>query len=178
MSSLNADRKSGELMKKRTSLLVLALIAFVGCRSNGSAQSLSSLREIKIERRTILMLGGQMPSGAVFCNWNGTTCNLKPGTFYGTKEMSLSKTELGLISKFHFEYGMTSIEAVNAQVDDYTRRLGKPSRDSTTRSGDFVNRELEWSDSATTFKFQYSTNQKQAEASATLLDNALTGLAH
>ena len=79
--------------------------------------------------------------------------------------MSLSKTKSGLISQFHFYYGVTSINAVKAQIDDYTFRLGKPSRDSTTHSGEFDDRELEWSDSATTFKFHYRTDQKQAEAS-------------
>jgi hypothetical protein len=101
---------------------------------------------------------------------------MKPGRFGGTKEMSLSTTESGLISQFYFYYGVTSVETVKTQIDDYIRRLGKPSRDITTRSGDFDDRELEWSDSATTFKFHYSTNQKQAEASATILDNALVGL--
>jgi hypothetical protein len=162
-------------MKRRTCLLALTLIAFAGYRSNGSAQSLSSLREIKIDRHTLLVLGGEMPSVADFCNWSGTTCNLKPGTFSGTKEMSLNKTKSGLISQFYFYYGVTSLDAVKTQIDDYTRRLGKPSTDSTTRSGDFDDRQLEWSDSATTFKLQYRADQRQAEASATLLDNALAG---
>jgi hypothetical protein len=116
-----------------------------------------------------------MPSVADFCNWNGTTCNLKPGRFGGTKEMSLSTTQSGLISQFHFYYGVTSIDTVKAQIDDYTRRLGKPSKDSTSHLGDLDEREIEWSDSATTFKFLYRADQKQAEASAILLDNALAG---
>jgi len=165
-------------MKIATYLLALLLTAFLGCRSNSSAQSLNALREIKIERRTVLTLGGKMPSVSDFCSWSGETCALKPGTFGGTKEMSLTETEAGLISQFYFYYGVTDIGAVQVQIDDYTRLLGKPSKDSTLRTGELDSRELEWSDSATTFVFSYKTDGKRAEASARLLDNALAGPIH
>jgi len=91
--------------------------------------------------------------------------------------MSLNKTESGLISRFQFEYGVLSDDAVDAQIDDYTRLLGKPLRDSTVRSGEFDIRELGWSDSATTFVLSYKTDGNHTEASAKLLDNALAGVA-
>jgi hypothetical protein len=162
-------------MKKLNFLLALALIAIVGCQSNASAQSLNTLRRIRIERDTILSLGGMMPPVANFCKWSGRICVLKPGTFSGAAEMSLSETESGLISQFRFYYGVTTLDAVKARIDDYTRQLGKPSRDSTVEAGGFDNRNLEWSDSSTTFRFSYKTDGKQAEASAILFDNALTG---
>jgi hypothetical protein len=165
-------------MKKSACLFALALIVFAGCRSNRSAKSLDSLREVKIERRTILTLGGKMPSTADFCNWSGATCALKPGTFGGAEAMSLGKTETGLIYEFHFYYGVMSTDAVNAQIDDYTRILGKPSTDSKAKIGEFDVRELVWSDSATTFELSYKSDRKQVEASATLSDNALAGPAH
>lgn len=89
--------------------------------------------------------------------------------------MSLTKTGSGLISQFQFDYGALSDDAVDAQIDDYTRRLGKPSRDSTVKNGKFDIRDLEWSDSFTTFDLSYKTGGKQTEASARLLDNALSG---
>lgn len=87
--------------------------------------------------------------------------------------MSLTKTESGLIAQFQFDYGVMSTDAVNAQINDYSRLLGKPSRDSTSTIGDLDERELEWSDSATTFELTYKTDRQQTEASARLSDNAL-----
>ena len=165
-------------MKRPSCLLALAIIAFVGCQSNGSAQSLKTLREIKIERRTVLQLGGKMPTVEDFCNWSGTTCALKPGTFSGTKAMSLSVTKSGLISRLDFYYGVTTMGAVQAQIDNYTHLLGKSSRDSTSATGTSNLRKLEWSDSITTFEFSYKTDGSQAEASAILFDNALTASVH
>jgi hypothetical protein len=165
-------------MKRPGYLLALAIIAFAGCQSNGSAQSLNTLREIKIERRTVLTLGGKMPSTVDFCNWNGTTCALKPGTFSGTKKMSLSVTESGLISRFNFDYGVTTMDAVQAQIDNYTHLLGKPLRDSASAAGISDFRKIEWSDSITTFEFSYKADGSQAEASAILSDNALNASVH
>lgn len=87
--------------------------------------------------------------------------------------MSLTKNESGLITQFQFDYGVMPTNAAKAQIDEYTRLLGKPSRDSTSTVGGLDERELEWSDSATTFELNYKTDQKQTEASATLSDNAL-----
>jgi len=98
--------------------------------------------------------------------------------FGGAEGISLSKTETGLISQFRFSYGVMSADAVNAQIDDYTRLLGKPSRDSKAKIGEFDDRELGWSDSATTFEISYKSEGKQFEASATLSDNTLAVLAH
>ena len=160
-------------MKKSARLFVLALIVFAGCRSNSNAKSLDILREVKIESRTILKLGGKMPPTSEFCNWNGATCTLNPGTFGGAEGISLSTIDRGLISQFHFYYGMISTDAVNAQIDDYTRLLGKPTKDSKAKIGENDVRELVWSDSTTTFELSYKSDQKQFEASAILSDNAL-----
>lgn len=165
-------------MKRSACFFALALMVLAGCRSNSTAKSLDALREIKIESRTMLALGGKMPLNADFCNWSGDTCALKPGTFGGVEGMSLSRTEAGLISQFHFDYGVKSTEAVNEQIDHYTRLLGKPSRDSKVKIGEFDARELVWSDSATTFELSYKSGRNQVEASATLSDNALAGLIH
>ena len=89
--------------------------------------------------------------------------------------MSLSKTESDLISQFYFYYGVMSDDAVNAQIENYTRLLGKPSRDSKTKRGQFQIPELSWLDSATTFEASYKTDRKETEGSARLLDNALAG---
>jgi len=88
--------------------------------------------------------------------------------------MSLTKTESGSIYQFQFGYGMLSDDAVNAQINDYTRLLGKPSKDSTVKNREFNVRELEWSDSSTTFDLSYKTDRNQTEGSARLLDNALS----
>jgi hypothetical protein len=160
-------------MKKSFRLFALALIVFAGCRSNSTAKSLDILREIKIESRTILKLGGKMPPTSDFCNWNGATCTLKPGTFGGAEEISLNTKDMGLISQFHFYYGVMSTDAFNAQVDDYTRLLGKPTRDEKVKIGEVDTQELVWSDSITTFELSYKSNGKQVEASAMLSDNAL-----
>ncbi len=92
--------------------------------------------------------------------------------------MSLTKTESGLISQFHFEYGVITEEALEAQIDNYTRSLGKPSKDSTARQGDVDLREVEWSDPATSFCLSYRMVGTQVEAAAVLFDNALVALAH
>jgi len=160
-------------MKTQAGVLALSLVLLASCRPSNDAKGLNSLREIKIERRTILRLGEKMPPAADFCNWTGATCSLRPGTFGGAERMSLTKTDSGLIAQFTFHYGVISAEAVNSQIDEYTRSLGRPSRDSTSKSGEVEERELEWSDSATTFDLCYKTDQNQTEAKATLLDNAL-----
>ena len=163
---------------------VCAFTAFLlagcaGCRSNTVSKPLDSLREIKIGRttffgqQTVLVLGGKMPQRSDFCDWNGATCSLKPGTFGGTETMSLGKTESGLISQFHFDYGVMSDDAVNAQIDDYTRRLGKPSSDSTVKNGEFDVHKLAWLDTTTTFELSYKSDRKETEASASLFDNSL-----
>lgn len=123
-------------MKRTVRLFALALIALSGCRPSNAAQSLNSLRTIKIERHTALTLGAKVPQSADFCEWSGTICTLKPGTFGGAKAMFLTKTESQLISQFHFDYGIVSTDAVQAQIEDYTRSLGKPSKDSVTKEGD------------------------------------------
>jgi hypothetical protein len=161
-------------MKRLACLSALTLIVFAGCHPNNAAKGLDALRKIKIERRTILTLGGEMPQASDFCTWSGTTCAFKPGTFGGAETMSLNKTESGLISQFQFDYGLLSDDAINAQIDDYTHLLGKPSRDSTVKNGKFNVRDLGWSDSSTTFDLSYKTDGKQTEASARLLDNALS----
>jgi hypothetical protein len=159
-------------------LFALALLAIPGCRASNAAQSLNALRNIKVERHTMLMLGAQMPLATDFCDWSEATCTFKTGTFGGAKGMSLTKTKSGAISQFHFDYGAISTDAVKAQIEDYTQSLGKPLKDSTTKEGDFNLRELEWSDSATTFKLFYKTSPAQVEASALLFDNALAAPAH
>jgi hypothetical protein len=156
----------------------LTLMLFAGCRSKENAKGLPALREIKVERGTMLMLGGKMPSASDFCSWSGATCTLRPGTFGGTEAMSLTKTESGLIGQFQFDYGVMSADAVEAQVDEYTHLLGKPSRDSASAVGGLDERDLEWSDSATTFALTYKTDQKQTKASATLSDNGLAAHVH
>lgn len=165
-------------MKIYACLLVLIAMVFAGCRTNRTEKPLDALREIRIERRTILRLGGEMPQASTFCNWNGPTCTLNPGTFGGAERMSVSKTESGVISQFQFYYGVMSEDAVNAQIGSYTRLLGKPSRDSTAKTDQFDVRELDWSDSATTFELSYKTDRKQTEGSARLFDNALAGPTH
>jgi hypothetical protein len=165
-------------MKRTVRLFAFALAALSGCRPSSSAQSLSTLRIIRVERQTMLTLGAKMPQPADFCNWSGETCNLKPGTFGGAKAMSLTKTESGLISQFHFDYGVISTDAVKVQIEDYTHRLGKPSKDLTTKEGDIDLREIEWSDSATSFHLFYKTGHAQVDASATLFDNALASPVH
>ena len=159
------------------------LTAFAGCRSHTAPKPLDSLREIKIGRSTLfgkqttLVLGGKMPESSDFCDWNGTTCSLKPGTFGGTETMSLCKTDSGLISQFHFDYGALSKDAVDAQIEDYTRRLGKPSSNSTVENGGIDVHKLAWQDSTTTFELTYKTDQKETEASASLFDNSLAHFA-
>jgi hypothetical protein len=160
-------------MKRTVRFFALASIVLLGCRPNNAEQSLNSLRIIKVERQTLLRLGSKMPESVDFCDWSGETCTLKPGTFGGTKAMSLTKTESGLISQFHFDYGVISADAVKAQIEDYTRSLGKPSKDSTIKEGDIDLHEVVWSDSATSFRLFYKTNRAQVEASATLSDNGL-----
>jgi hypothetical protein len=68
-----------------------------------------------------------------------------------------------------------SSDAVQAQINDYIRTLGKPSKDVTSKNAEGGSRKLEWSDSATTFElsYKYTTDPNLAEASATLSDNAL-----
>jgi hypothetical protein len=119
-----------------------------------------------------------MPPDVDFCDWSGATCELKPGTFGGTQGMSLSTTEAGLISQFHFYYGVKSTDAENVQIDHYTRLLGKPSRDSKVKIGESDGRMLGWSDSATTFELSYKADRDQVEASAMLSDNALAASVH
>lgn len=165
-------------MKRCSCVFVLTLIVFIGCRSNRAATSLDALREIKIERQTVLVLGGKMPPNADFCNWSGATCTLRSGTFSGAEAMSLSRTESGSIAAFQFDYGVMSADAVKAQIDDYAGRLGKPSTDSTVEDGEFHIRKLVWSDSATTFELSYKVRENQARASATLFDNALAAAIH
>jgi hypothetical protein len=165
-------------MKRTVRLFAFALATLSGCRPSNAGQSLNTLRIIKVERQTILTLGAKMPLSADFCDWSGETCTLKPGTFGGTKAMSLTKTESGLISQFHFDYGVMSADAVRVQIEDYIRRLGKPSKDSTTKEGDIDLREIEWSDSATSFQLFYKTGHAQVDASATLFDNALASPVH
>jgi hypothetical protein len=156
----------------------------VGCRSGAVQKPLDSLREIKIGRstffgkQTVLVLGGKMPAHSDFCDWNGATCSLKPGTFGGTESMSLCKTDSGLISMFHFEYGAMSNDAVNAQIDDYTQRLGKPSSNSNVGNGGTEVHRLAWADSATTFELIYKTGPTDTVASASLFDNSLARPAH
>jgi hypothetical protein len=153
----------------------LALTVFAACQSAGAAGTLDTLRQIKIEKGTILILGGKLPSDADFCNWTGAMCELKPGTFGGAEAMSLSTTEPGLIYEFQFHYGAMSSDAVQAQINDYIRTLGKPSKDVTLKNAEGGSCELVWSDSATTFELSYkfTTDPNRAEASATLTDNAL-----
>jgi hypothetical protein len=164
--------------------IAFTLTGFAGCRSSTVSKPLDSLREIKIGRRTlfgrqtILVLGGKIPEASEFCDWSGATCSLNPGTFGGTESMSLRKTESGLISQFHFDYGVMSSDAVNAQIDDYIRRLGKPSSDSTAIDGGFDAHRLAWQDSATTFELTYKTDRNEIEASASLFDNSLARPAH
>jgi hypothetical protein len=171
-------------MKGLAYVCAFTLMGFAGCRSGTVLKPLDSLREIKIGRstlfgrQTILVLGNKMPEGSDFCDWSGATCSLKPGTFGGTETMSLCKTESGLISQFHFDYGVMSNDSVDAQIDDYTRRLGKPSSDSTVKNGDVGFHRLAWQDSATTFELTYETDPKKTEASASLFDNSLAHVAH
>ena len=161
-------------MKRSAYLFALTLVIFAGCRPTSAATNLDALRKIRIEQQTILTLGGKMPQPSDFCIWSGTTCALKPGTFWGAKAMLLTKTESGMISQLQLDYGVLSDDAVNAQIDDYIRQFGKPSKDSTVKNGEFNVRELEWSDSSTTFDLSYKTDQNQTKASATLLDKALS----
>jgi hypothetical protein len=160
-------------------------MGIAGCRSSTVSKPLDSLRAIKIGRTTLfgrqalLVLGGKMPESSDFCDWSGATCRLKPGTFGGTQTMSLDKTESGLISQFHFYYGVESDHAVAAQIDDYTRRLGKPSSDSTVKSGEFDVHKLTWLDTTTTFEVTYKTDRKgTTEASAFLFDNSFAQPSH
>jgi hypothetical protein len=160
-------------------LAAFALMDFVGCRSSTAPKGLNALREIKIGRgtvfggQTILVLGGKMPDGSEFCDWNGPICSLKSGTFGGAEAMSLYKTESGFISQFRFAYGLMSNDAVDAQIDDYTHRLGKPSSRSTVRADGVDIHKLVWMDSATTFELTYKTDPRKTDASASLLDNSL-----
>ena len=165
-------------MNRVIRFVALVLVALSGCRSSSAAPSLNTLRTIKVERQTLLTLGTKMPESANFCDWIGETCTLKPGSFGGTKTMSLTKTGSGLISQFHFDYGLISTESVNAQVEGYTRTLGKPSKDSIRKQGDVDVREVEWSDSVTTFQLFYKMCGTQVEASALLFDNALVAPVH
>ena len=162
-------------MKSLALGFALALTFFAACQSARAAGNLDTLRQIKIEKGTILILGGKMPLDADFCNWTGAICALKPGTFGGAEAMSLRTTEPGLIYEFQFHYGAMSSHAVQAQINDYTRTLGKPSKDVTLKNAEGGSRELVWSDSATTFElsYKYTTDPNRAEASATLSDNAL-----
>jgi len=156
----------------------------VGCRSGAVQKPLDSLREIKIGRstffgkQTILVLGGKIPARSDFCDWTGATCSLKPGAFGGAESMSLGATDSQQISMFHFEYGTMSNDAVNAQIDDYTQRLGKPSSDSNVRNGGTEVHRLAWADSATTFELIYQTGATETVASASLFDNSLARPAH
>jgi hypothetical protein len=161
-------------MKRSASFILLTLVAFAGCRSIRTAKSLDTLREVKIERGTILTLGGKMPPTTDFCNWSGAVCTLKPNTFGGTESMSLSETETGQISQFHFYYGLMSIDMVDAQINDYTRLIGKPPRDSKVKIGEIDVHRVKWTDSTTTFELTYKSDQQQIEGSATLSDNSLT----
>jgi hypothetical protein len=142
------------------------------------------LREIRIGgskvfgAQTKLVLGVKMPDSTDFCIWSGAICSLKPGTFGGAKAMSLYKTESGFISQFRFDYGVMSNDAVYAQIDDYTRRLGKPSSDSTVRADEGGIHKIAWMDSATTFELTYKTSQDGTRASASLMDNSLAQRAH
>jgi hypothetical protein len=165
-------------MKRTAYLFAITLLVFAGCRSNGAAKPLSRLREIKIESHTLLNLGGKMPPTSDFCIWRGTTCTLKPGTFGGTEGMSLGTTEAGSISDFHFYYGAMTTDAVNAQIDDYARLLGKPSGDSHVKAGDVDTRIIRWSDTATTLELSYKSTPNQVEASAAIFDNALAKSLH
>jgi hypothetical protein len=160
------------------------LVGFVGCRPGPVLKPLDTLREIKIGRatlfgkQTILVLGGKLPESSAFCDWIGATCILKPGTFGGTETMSARKTDSGLISQFHFDYGVMSKDAVEAQIDDYTYRLGKPIIDSSARNGEVGVHKLVWADSATTFELAYETDPQGTKATALLSDNALARLAN
>src|ERR1700761_5672895 len=90
------------------------LMIFAGCRSATAPKPLDSFRDIKIGRstlvgkQTILVLGGKMPESSDFCDWSGTTCTLKPGTFGGTETMSVRRTGSGFIYQFNFDYGALS----------------------------------------------------------------------
>jgi hypothetical protein len=161
-------------MNRRVLIVAFVSLSLSGCKQISSAQSLSSLRTIKVEKQTLLTLGAKLPQATGFCDWNEEVCLFKQGTFGGVKSMSLTKTKSGLISQFHFDYGVLSADAVEAQIKDYTRRLGKPSRESTTKEGESVLREIEWTDSATSFRLFYKTDRGQVDASASLMDNALT----
>jgi hypothetical protein len=165
-------------MKKPASLFgkhlfAFALITVAACAQNGDAPSLNALREIKVERQTILRLGGKMPQGVDVCDWTGTTCTLKQGTFGGAKTMSLTESESGLIARFCFYYGFMATDGMKEQIDSYKRLLGKPSKDSTVRKGSLDVRKVAWADAATSFDLSYKIGQTKAEASATLSDNAL-----
>ena len=160
-------------MNTKVLFVVLLLASLSGCRRSKAVQSLNSLRVIKVERQTLLTLGAKLPQATSFCDWGEEICLFKPGTFGGAKAMSLTRTKSGLISQFHFDYGVLSADAVQAQVEDYTQRLGKPSKESTTKEGESVLREIEWSDSATSFRLFYRTDRAQVEASASLIDKAL-----
>ncbi len=79
---------------------------------------------------------------------------------------------------FHFEYGAMSSDAVNAQIDDYTQRLGKPTNDSTVRNSETEVHKLTWVDSSTTFELIYKTGPTDTVASASLFDNSLAHTEH
>lgn len=162
-------------MKRIALGFAFALTVFAACQSAGAAGTLDTLRQVTIEKGTILILGGKLPSDADFCNWTGAMCELKPGTFGGAEAMSLSTTEPGFIYEFQFHFGAMSSDAVQAQINDYIRTLGKPSKDVTLKNAEGGSRELVWSDSATTFElsYKYTTDQNRTQASATLSDNAL-----
>ncbi len=164
-------------MKSTVGCFALALVSLSGCQTSSAAQSLNSLRVITVERQTKLTLGAKMPDSVRFCDWTGETCALKLGTFGGAKGMSLTKTESGLIRQFHFDYGMVSKDEAEAQIEDYIRSLGKPTKNSATRVGGDELREIEWSDPATSFKLVCKSSSAQAETSATLFDKALTATA-
>jgi len=63
---------------------------------------------------------------------------------------------------------------VDAQINDYTRLIGKPPRDSKVKIGEIDVHRVKWTDSTTTFELTYKSDQQQIEGSATLSDNSLT----
>ena len=175
MRATQSSRENYSAMKRSAYVFVFASLVFAGCLPTSAATKLDALRRIRIEQRTILTLGGAMPQPSDFCIWSGPTCALKSGTFWGTKAMSLTKTESGLISQLQFDYGVLSDDAISAQINDYIHQFGKPSKDSTVKNGESEVRELEWSDSSTTFDLSYKKDGDQTKASARLFDNALSG---
>ena len=100
----------------------------------------------------------------------GSGYKLKPGTFAGTKSITVYLTRANRIKSIHFEYepGVN----LNTYLGSYTRMLGKPSGRSVLDASSMQVELIFWEDEKTKFELMRKMEREETSVSSALFDKS------